>query len=451
MWNEKKVLEAISGEFNNIAFEANDVCINTRNIKPANLFVAIEGGEKYLDDAFAKGAVAAIVPKDTSLPCGEYDKSIIKVEDTFKALQDLGQYKRNKTKAKYVAITGSVGKTGTKNMLDSVLSAYGKTYATSGNYNNHYGVPITLANMPEDTEYAVIELGMSAAGEISDLVKQVRPDVALITTIAECHTEFFNSIEDIAYAKSEIFETSPEFAVINMESPCCDIMLQQAKKYNCDIITFGKNADVSLVQGKYFEGYSELEINFKSKVLNLKLPIPGEHIALNTCGVLGVVKALDLNVQPAIRAIENTQASQGRGERTIKVFQGKEITIIDEAYNSSPRAVIASVKTFSLIKDGRKVLVLGDMLELGEQAKEFHLSILPSILESNVDTVYCCGEFMKYIYEELPINLQGGYAEDSEKLIPILEKDIKNGDNILLKSSKGSKVSLLVDYLKKSC
>ena len=398
-----------------------------------------------MQEAFDQGAVCAIIPKDCDLDI--CDKAIIKVDDTFEALQNLGQYKRNKTNAKYIAITGSVGKTGTKNMLASVLSSYGETYATKGNFNNHYGLPLTLANMPETTEFAVIELGMNHAGEISELVKQVRPDIALITTVSACHIEFFNSIKEIAHAKSEIFEDLNGIAIINKESTCFDVMYEEAFKYTDDIITFGKDADVSLKECKCFENHSEILIDINGEIISYNLPIPGEHIALNSCGVFSVVKALNLNLFSAINAIEKSHSTSGRGKKIQASVDGKHIIITDESYNASPLSMIASIKTLDL-SSGRKILVLGDMLELGSRSEEMHLSIIPTILESDVDKVYCCGKFMKGVYDALPIELQGAYAEYSNSLVVCLEKDLKNEDNVLIKGSNGSKMSVVVDFFK---
>ena len=450
LWDQNTLQEAIDGVSNDMPFLARGISLNTRSIKDGDIFIAIDGGEAFVEDAFNKGAVCAIVPASADVDVN--DKPIIRVDDTFQALVDMGQYKRDNSKAKFIAITGSVGKTGTKNMLADVLSSQGETYSTKGNFNNHYGVPLTLASMPDTTEFAVIELGMSARGEISNLVKQVRPDVALITMIAECHIEFFESIDGIAQAKSEIFEDLNGVAVINKSSPCFDLMERSALGNSAKIMTFGDElgCDIKLNDYTCHEDSSDVEIKIKGDgILTYSLPIPGEHIVLNSCGVFAVLKALDLDLKEASEKIEDIKATEGRGEKTtVSISPDKTITIIDEAYNASPKAMIASVKKLSLVEHGRKILVIGDMLELGETSKELHLSIVPSILESNIDKVYCCGEFMRFVYDELPANLQGAYAENSEKLLPLLEKDVETGDNLLIKGSNGSKMGLIVNFFK---
>jgi len=454
LWNEEKVIEAIKGISNGMPFNATGVCINTRHLKDGDLFVAIEGGEKYLEQAIELGAVAAIVPSSNNHFDWNKKIPIIEVSDTMQALIDLGQYKRNSTNAKYISITGSVGKTGTKEMTAKILSFFGKTYATAGNYNNNYGVPLTLANMPEDTEFAVIELGMSAPGEISELVKQVRPEIALITTVAECHTEFFESLEEIAMAKSEIFEALNGTAIINKESPCFDTMYRQARKYTDSIKTFGYSDDNDLIltNVECFAEYSKVTITSDEYPYTFDLPIPGKHIALNSCGVLSIIQELGLDMNIACKKIEKISAFKGRGESfKSKIAEDAYITIIDESYNASPIAMIASIDTFALKNsEGRKILVIGDMLELGEKAKELHLSILPSILKANIDKVYCCGKMMKHVYDNLPLNIQGAYAKNSEELLPLIKRDIKNNDILLCKSSHGSKISIIVDCFNSS-
>ncbi|MCT4574677.1 MAG: UDP-N-acetylmuramoyl-tripeptide--D-alanyl-D-alanine ligase [Alphaproteobacteria bacterium] len=446
LWNDKKLLEAVSGDFNKISFVAEGVSINTRNTKAGDVFVAIEGGEQYLDNAIKAGAVCAIVPKSFNKELEGFP--LIKVDDTLASLVAMGQYKREKTNAKFIAITGSVGKTGTKNMLAKIFSFYGETYATAGNYNNHYGVPLTLANMPESTDFAVIELGMNHAGEISSLVKQVRPQVALITTVAECHIEFFNSIEDIALAKAEIFEDLKGTAVLPKDSPCFDVLLKQAKSNTDSIITFGADADISLESVNCKEGSSEVKINIDNIDYNYELSIPGEHIALNSCGVIGVLKALGLDISKASLNMKKIVATEGRGKKIKVSFNGKDITFIDETYNASAKSMIASIKTMSLIKGGRRVLVLGDMLELGARSEDLHLSILPTILENDIDKVYCCGKYMKLLFDELPVSIQGAFSAKSEGLLNVLEEELQDKDNVLTKGSHGSNMTLIINHFK---
>jgi UDP-N-acetylmuramoyl-tripeptide--D-alanyl-D-alanine ligase len=352
----------------------------------------------------------------------------------------------------FIAITGSVGKTSTKNMLAELLSYQGKTFATKGNYNNHYGVPLTLANMPDDTEFAVIELGMSNAGEISELVKQVNPDVSLITTVAECHIEFFKSIDRIAYAKAEIFENLKGTAVINKTSPCFDILLTQAKKHTSRILTFGEtpDCDVMLCKCNCKEDKSDIELEVRMQnSVKYTLPIPGKHMAINSCGVFAVLKALHLDLEEASKVVKKIQATDGRGAKTkVNISKNESFYIVDESYNASPTSMKASINNLSLVNEGRKILVLGDMLELGDKSKDLHLSILPVILSAKIDKVYCCGNFMKDLFDKLSSEIKGVYSDKSEDLIPFIKEDLKNKDNILIKGSHSMNMSLIVNSLK---
>ncbi len=435
---------------------------DNRVIKNGDVFIALKGenhdGHNYAQDAIEKGASLVIV--EQANPNIPIDKQII-VEDTMKALEEIAKLARAKTTAKIIAITGSSGKTSTKEMLKIALEAQGKTYATVGNLNNLIGLPLTLANMDLDCDFVILELGMNHFGEIASMVKLALPDIALITNIGRAHHEFFPTSLDIAKAKAEIFlGTTKEGYAILPQGDFYDFLHKEASSYIDNILSFGEEGDFKLLS--YNNGEVKAEIG---ELYNYTMEMKGYHQALNSVAVLGVVKVLGGELEKSIKAITKMQALKGRGEITKIQAKIGEITLIDDAYNANPDSMIAAIRSFGAMdntynennknnqnntenKIKRKIAALGEMRELGINSEALHKELYPEVLKANIDKVYCCCENMKYLYNMLPPEKQGAWTEDSQSLWLALEKDIKNNDSILVKGSLGSNMLYIVNSIK---
>jgi UDP-N-acetylmuramoyl-tripeptide--D-alanyl-D-alanine ligase len=476
--------------------------IDSRKVQAGDLFVAIKGervdGHDYVAQAFASGAIAAVVSR--KLDCGGNQ---LLVPDTLKALEDLAKYNRARSKAKVVGVTGSVGKTSTKEMLKLALSAHGKTYATSGNYNNHIGTPLNLANLPLDTQFAVFEMGMNHAGEIAHLTRMVRPHIALITGVEAVHLEFFKDVEEIVKAKAEIFEglvsyhfpstVTPDLiggleqhagnfgfcsrsplgggddkingiAVINADQPYFidphpttnyphpttnyphpNPLPERDREFKK--ITFGVNekADASLISYEATASGCKVSANIGGKKLDYKLAATGRHWATISLSVLAVINALGLDVQKSATALVEFAEVDGRGRVVKTSINGAEILFINDSYNASPASMAAAFEKTDEVwqahgKKGRKVALLGDMLELGETSAALHAKLAVNLQATGFDKVYTVGNLMKNLYDALPMNLRAGHAENSAALLPMLAGAFKDGDVVLIKGSHGSKM-----------
>lgn len=442
LWAASDAIKATGG-ISTADWCAARVEIDSRKVQAGDLFIAIKGerfdGHDYVADAFARGAVAAVVSNMSNIN----DNHLV-VTDTLKALEDLGKYNRARGKAKIIGVTGSVGKTSTKEMLKLALSAHGKTYATSGNYNNHIGTPLNLANLPLDAQFAVFEMGMNHAGEIAHLTKMVCPHIALITCVEAVHLEFFSSVEDIASAKAEIFAglNDDGVAIINADQP-----------YFSDIkhkkITFGTNAksDCRLLSYKTTFSGCEVLSDICSTKLNYSLSATGKHLAIISLSVLAVCAALDLDIKQSAAALAQFTEVGGRG----RVERIGNILLIDDSYNASPVSVKAAcAKTNEVWQasgtKGRKIAILGDMLELGKTSAIIHSELSDSLLEQGFDKVYTAGNLMRHLYNALPLDLQAGHADNSCALLPIIK--LEDGDVVLVKGSHGSKMYELAEKLK---
>ncbi|MEQ1789483.1 MAG: UDP-N-acetylmuramoyl-tripeptide--D-alanyl-D-alanine ligase [Rickettsiales bacterium] len=433
----------------------NDWCawrveIDSRKVQAGDLFVAVKGdnfdGHDYVADAFAKGAIAAVVSRKLEISGNQ-----LLVADTFKALDDLGKYNRNRSNAKIIGITGSVGKTSTKEMMKLALAAHGKTYATTGNYNNHIGTPLNLANLPLDAEFAVFEMGMNHVGEIAHLTNMVRPHIALITGVAAVHLEFFPSVDEIANAKAEIFEglESGGIAIINAD-----------QHYFADIkyskVTFGENekADCRLLVYKPTISGCEVSAKIMGEGFNYTLAATGKHWAVISLSVLAVVHVLGLDVCKSAAALVGFAEVEGRGRVEKITVAGGQFLLIDDSYNASPASMVAAfVKTNEVWqaqgKKGRKIALLGDMLELGESSPEIHAKLAENLLEQGFDKVYTIGNLMKYLHDAIPPDLRAEHASSAVALLHALDGVFVADDVVLIKGSHGSKIYELANLLKK--
>jgi UDP-N-acetylmuramoyl-tripeptide--D-alanyl-D-alanine ligase len=430
-------------------WEARGVSIDTRTLKSGDLFVALIGehsdGHDYVKTAFEKGASAALVSK----PC---DGVTVQVEDTFEALRDLGRFARNRSGAKFIGVTGSVGKTGTKEMLRAALGACANTYATSGNYNNHYGVPLTLANMPRETQLAVIEMGMNHAGEIRELTQIARPHLSVITTIDAVHLEHFKNVEAIAAAKAEIFEGmgGEGIAVLNLDNPHYGFLAKQADKADLDrIISFGTDEEAYACMRRYQleDFHSVVDAVIGGTPVQYRIGAIGRHWGMTSVAVLAVADALGYDIAKCAEALRWFEEPEGRGRIEELKVRGGNMRLIDDAYNASPVSMGSAIDKLAMLggcddsqPKMRTLAVLGDMLELGDASAELHVGLVPTLVNNQIDLVFAAGHFMRGLYEALPESMRGDYDETALGLAPKVVSRLQANDLVLVKGSNGSKM-----------
>ena len=454
LWTSGEAVAATQGRATQ-EFEITGISIDTRTIQPGDLFVAladVRDGHDFVAQALAKGAAAALVSR---LPKGvTEDAPLLIVDDVLPALERLGVAARARVAGKVIGVTGSVGKTSTKEMLRAILSQQGKTHAAEASYNNHWGVPLTLARMSRDTEFAVLEIGMNHPGEIAPLARMARPDVAMITTVAPAHLAAFENIEGIAHEKAAIFEgLEPNgVAVINGDLAVTDIL---AAAWSGDMIRFGEDEACAarLISVDLEDGATLAHAEIDTQSIDFRLSTAGRHFAANAVGCLAVVYALGADVAQAARDLALWAPPAGRGAReTVALPVGAPIELIDDAFNANPTSMGAALEVLAKATPntgGRRVAILGDMLELGPQETAIHKGLAALPWFAVVDVVHCVGPLMRGLYEALPEARRGAWFETATEAREALNTLVGPGDVVLIKGSKGAKVSLLVDALRK--
>ncbi|HSD93282.1 MAG TPA: UDP-N-acetylmuramoylalanyl-D-glutamyl-2,6-diaminopimelate--D-alanyl-D-alanine ligase [Methyloceanibacter sp.] len=430
--------------------------IDSRTLAPGEGFVAIRGpnrdGHAFVAAALDRGAACAIV--DRSFPPGDEEK-LIRVGDTLEALNDLGRAARARAKDTVViGVTGSAGKTGTKEALRLALAPSGPVHASAKSFNNHWGVPLSLANMPERTRFGVFEIGMNHPGEIAALVPMVKPQIAIVTTVAPVHLGFFRSVEEIADAKAEIFGglVPGGAAIINRDNAYFERLQTRALEQGARIVGFGESehAEARLVHVELLADGSNVTAELFGEPITYRLGAPGRHLVQNSLAVLAAAKLAGADLGLAAKALEMLQAGAGRGARIL--VDGGRVAIIDESYNANPASMRAALATLGLIPRNqykRRVAVLGDMLELGPEGPRLHAELAEVVDGAGVDVVFACGELMKSLYEALPAGRRGAYAKTSEELASKLMEAVGSGDAIMVKGSLGSRMAPLVESLKR--
>ena len=443
LWNSADAQSATLGKAS-ARFAVNGFSIDTRTLKEGDLFVALKGdnrdGHDYVGAAFAAKAGAALVSRALDGVAGP----LLTVADTQRGLEDLARAARARSNAKILAVTGSAGKTTTKEILRHALNGLGRTHVSAASYNNHWGVPLSLAALPETSEYGVFEIGMNHAGEIRNLVSFVRPHGALITTIAPAHLEFLGSCEAIADAKSEIFEglMPGGFALIPADNIYADRLAARAAQVKVSrIVRFGKSGEARLLSFTPDGDGMRVRCDILGRMVDCLVGAPGAHIAGNVVGALAAVALLEGDVLNAAAGLKNFTALKGRGAR----FTAGDITVIDESYNANPASMAAALALLGAA-NGRKIAVLGDMLEMG--AGDHHAALAAPIEQAGTDLVFAAGREMKMLWDRLPSKRRGGYAENSAALAPQLLTALKPGDTVLVKGSNGAKMSVIVEALK---
>ncbi len=457
LWTADDAVAATRGRTTR-PWTATGVTIDSRKVATGDLFVALQGpnfdGHAFVGTALAAGAAAALV---SHIPDGVGADAplLLSDGDTLEAMAALGAAARSRCGARMVGVTGSVGKTGTKETLRHVLSAQGATYATEGSLNNHWGVPLSLARLPTDSRYGVFELGMNHAGELGPLSRQVRPDVAIITTVEAAHLEFFASVDAIADAKAEIFEgLNPNgVAVLNADNPQFDRLKAAARTHGLTHVWgFGgrDDAEARLLDFSLHATCSAVTALIRGERIQYCLALPGKHWVMNSLAVLLAAKALGADVAAAARALSTIQPVKGRGTRKrVHLAQGA-FTLIDESYNASPAAMVATLEVLAKLDPGaggRRIAVLGDMRELGDRADALHAALAEPLRAAHVDAVYACGPHMRALFDRLPATMRGAWTATSAELAAIVADAVKGGDVVMVKGSAGSRTGLVVEAL----
>jgi UDP-N-acetylmuramoyl-tripeptide--D-alanyl-D-alanine ligase len=448
LWSSSEAESATLGTAS-ARFAVSGLSIDTRTLKEGDLFVALKGdsrdGHDFVRAAFAARAGAALVSHAPEGAAGP----LLTVANTQRGLEDLARAARARSNAKIVAVTGSAGKTTTKEILRHALNGLGRAHVSAASYNNHWGVPLSLASLPATSEYGVFEIGMNHAGEIRSLVSFVRPHVALITTIAPAHLEFFGNCDAIADAKSEIFEglLPGGFGLIPADNPYAErLALRAAQAKVSRIVRFGKSGEAKLLSFTPDGDGMRLKADILGRMVDCYVGAPGAHIAANAVGALAAVALMDGDVLNAAAGLKDFTALKGRGAR----FKAGDVTVIDESYNANPASMAAALALLGAatpaIKGARKIAVLGDMLEMG--AGDHHAALAKPIAAAHTDLVFAAGREMKALWDALPAARRGGYAETSAALAPQLLKALRPGDTILVKGSNGARMSVIVEALK---
>ncbi|PZQ96854.1 MAG: UDP-N-acetylmuramoyl-tripeptide--D-alanyl-D-alanine ligase [Cereibacter sphaeroides] len=465
LWSSSEAARATGGAVA-VDWQATGVSIDTRTLKPGDLFVALKDlrdGHDFVAQALAKGAAAALV---THRPEGvATDAPLLVVPDVLAGLSDLARAARARTKAKVVGVTGSVGKTSTKDMLAKVLGGQGKTHAAEASYNNHWGVPLTLARMAVDTDFAVIEIGMNHSGEIAPLAILAQLDVALITTVAPAHLEAFDSLEGIATEKATIMDglIAGGTAVLPADISTAGVLLAKARATGARVIRVGyaENADFRLTDVQLTPDATVVQASAEGRPILFKIMTPGRHFAPNALAVLAVASALGLDPTLAAMDLGRWAPPAGRGTRErilLDPVEDQGFELIDDAFNANPASMAASLEVLSVLNPvdgvgrvgaGRRIAVLGDMLELGPTEAELHTAIarLPAL--EKIAVIHSVGPRMRALHAALPPRQRGIWTETATDLAGQVRGLVDAGDIVLVKGSKGIKVSLVVDALRK--
>ena len=510
LWTAQAIVEATGAERAGALPDAiTGISIDSRSIKTGEAFFAIKGdtldGHDFVAAALKAGADLAVVARDSlhrigpSLPrvrgrvgegelrgsdsrtgplpdpppqAGEgkaggsvssdgsdrwvaADAPLLIVNDVLAALGDLARAARARSQARIVAVTGSVGKTSTKEALALALRSDGETHASTASFNNHWGVPLSLARLPLSARYAVFEIGMNHPGEITPLVRMVRPHVAIVTAIEPVHLEFFESVAAIADAKAEIFlGLEPDgAAVINRDNPHYERLRRHAREAGVQrIVSFGENAraDARLVKCALQPNSSTVEAKILGLPVTYKIGAPGRHLVMNSLAVLAAAHLAGADLARSALALAQQAPAAGRGTRVTLALPEGPALVIDESYNANPtsmRAALALLGQAQTAAGGRRIAVLGDMLELGRTAEELHAALADPIRDNAVDLVYCAGPLMAALWQTLPSAVRGGYANSAAELEPQVVAAVRSGDAIMVKASAGSRMGPIVKAL----
>jgi UDP-N-acetylmuramoyl-tripeptide--D-alanyl-D-alanine ligase len=459
LWPQAELIAALGAAPSSpLNTAVNGVSIDSRTLEAGDLFFAIKGdahdGHDHVARAFEAGAAAAVVAREGARELAALGP-VFAVDDTLKAMVRLGVAARARSKAKIVAVTGSVGKTTAKEMLRTMLSACGATHASAASYNNHWGVPLTLARMPAEARFGVFEMGMNHAGEITPLTRMARPHVVLVTTIAPVHIEHLGSIEAIADAKAEIvLGLEPHgTAVLNRDAPQFERLKTAAAARGARVRSFGGGADcdAQLLEVEATDGGSRVRARVLAHELAFELGAPGVHMAQDALGALLAAEALGADLKACAAALRRFSPQKGRGERFLLPTADGPATIIDESYNANPASMRAALALLAAAKPGpkgRRIAVIGDMLELGPKAAAMHAELAADLSANKVDLLFGAGPLTRALYEAAPASMRAAWTERSSELTDEVARTLRGGDIAMVKGSNGSRMGPLVAALR---
>ncbi|MEC7463079.1 MAG: UDP-N-acetylmuramoyl-tripeptide--D-alanyl-D-alanine ligase [Pseudomonadota bacterium] len=454
LWTSTTAAAATSGRTTE-DWAANGVSIDTRTLNQGDLFIALSGpnfdGHDFVGAAFDAGAAAALVEQVDILN----GRPGLIVQDTMSAMCALGINARERSFAQIAAITGSVGKTGTKEALAHVLSAQGNTSFSQRNLNNHWGVPLSLARLQSNAKYGIFEIGMNHPGEIKPLARLVRPHVAVVTAIASAHREFFDSVEAIAHAKGEIFASiDGGIAIINRDTEYFSLLSKMAKDAGASsIISFGQHLDSNMRLIECIpNGFGSLiKARWQNELISYQVSQPGVHWAHNSLAVLATADALGAEIHSAAKMLATLPPMQGRGAVHVIPWGDGTIKLIDDSYNASPESMSAALETLGSLRPcgGRRVAVMGDMLELGDTSRSAHLALKKHIEKNDIDTVFLVGTEITALTEVLHKSQISATADTADALLPSVLSGLRAGDIVIIKASNGIGLDLIVSALTK--
>lgn len=456
LWTSDEAVAATGGRTTR-PWAATGVSIDSRTLAEGDLFVAIQGpnfdGHDFVADALAKGAAAAVVARRPETVAE--DTPLLLVDETLPALRALAAAARARSMARVIAVTGSVGKTSVKTALARVLAEQGATHASLASLNNHWGVPLSLARLPRDARFAVFELGMNHPGEIDPLSRLVRPHVAVITTIAPAHIEFFPSLDAIADAKAEIFAglAAGGPAVLNTDIPQFARLKSAAERAGADVVGFGhaSEARARVVSADLRADRSAVRLDLAGKAVSFTVGAPGPHWVMNAACVLASVHAAGGDALAAAAEMASLAAPAGRGRMENVTLECGTLRLIDDSYNANPASMRAAFDVLGrspVGAGGRRIAVLGDMLELGTHAETEHAGLAEPVTSAEIDLVFTCGAMMRRLHDALPAERRGGHAADAAALAPVIASAVRGGDAVMVKGSAGSRMGTIVHALK---
>jgi UDP-N-acetylmuramoyl-tripeptide--D-alanyl-D-alanine ligase len=459
LWTNVEADTATNGH-STAAWAAGGVSLDSRTLSRGDLFVAIQGpnhdGHAFVPAALRNGAAVAMVRCDKAVASSDVHSPLLQVDDTDAGLRTLAKAARQRSNAQIVAITGSVGKTSTKEALAHALSASAPTHATVGNLNNAWGLPLSLARLPRDTAFAVFEIGMNQPGEIAPLSHLIRPHMAIITAIAAAHLESFTDLDGIAAEKANICAGLEPGGIVILprDSAQFQTLRAKAKALDARILTFGRHdcADSRLLSWLATADGSVLEASILGQPLACQLAVGGEPWARNIVAVLTAVAALDLDLDRASKALSTLKPLPGRGETFSAPVRGGTVTFIDDAYNANPESVQAALQAIGATTpgaSGRRIAVLGDMLELGETAVALHVALADTVATAGLDLIFTIGPLAAELYAVLPSEIQGLSVASADALPDALDQLLRPGDIVLVKGSKASKASHVVEHFRR--
>jgi UDP-N-acetylmuramoyl-tripeptide--D-alanyl-D-alanine ligase len=450
LWTSEEIARATGGVAAGGGFRATGVSIDTRTLEAGDLFVALAGvrdGHEFVAQALAKGAAGALVTRELDCP-------VVVVDDALKALEQLGQAARERApQARRGAITGSVGKTSVTQAVMAGLMLAGRAHSSVKSYNNHIGVPLTLARMPRDTERAVFEIGMNHEGEIRPLTGMVRPHAVVVTTVGPVHTENFPDGEaGVARAKAEIFAGLEPggVAILNADNRWFDLLKAEAEKAGAVVRAFGtgEGCDARLLDFQAAGGHAMVRARLHGRGIDFPILQTGQHWGLNAMAVLLMLEALEVDLSDGLSALGAFEPLAGRGAETTVRIAGGAFTLIDESYNANPISMASAIATLGARQTGgRRIVALTDMLELGPEAAGFHAALAEPIESARIDLVFCAGPLMKSLWDALPPTRRGGYAENAAELAPQVVRAAEPGDVMMVKGSNGSKAGAVAAAL----